>query len=68
MFVNRPKGPLDPDTQAILDSMVKHASFVQAMNDAWLLVSVLTCAAIFCVPFARVQKNMTPKGLRDGSA
>lgn len=67
MFVNRPKGPLDPDTQAILDSMVKHASFVQAMNDAWLLVAVLTCAAIFCVPFARVQKNMAPKDLRDGS-
>jgi DHA2 family multidrug resistance protein len=54
MFVHRPQGPLDPDTQDILDTMVKHASFVQAMNDAWLLVAVLTFAAVFCVPFARV--------------
>jgi DHA2 family multidrug resistance protein len=66
-FLNRPKGPLDPDTQDILAAMVKHASFVQAMNDAWLLVAVLTCAAIFCVPFARVQKSPAPKDLRHGS-
>ena len=57
MFVNRPKGPLDPDTQDLLDAMVKHASFVQAMNDAWLLVAVVTFAAIFCVPFARVVRT-----------
>jgi DHA2 family multidrug resistance protein len=60
LFRNRPSGPLDPDTQAILDSMVKHASFVQAMNDAWLLVAVLTLAAIVCVPFARIARPGAP--------
>jgi DHA2 family multidrug resistance protein len=63
-FLNHPKGPLDPDTQAILDSMVKHASFVQAMNDAWLLVAVLTLAAIFCLPFARVAQTVKPEQAR----
>jgi MFS transporter, DHA2 family, multidrug resistance protein len=53
LFRNRPTGPLDPDTQAILESMVKHTSFVQAMNDAWLLVAALTLAALLSVPFAR---------------
>ncbi len=57
LFRNRPAGPLDPDTEAILQSMVKHASFVQAMNDAWLLVAALTFAALLSVPFARVAER-----------
>jgi DHA2 family multidrug resistance protein len=57
LFRNRPVGPLDPDTQAILASMVKHASFTQAMNDAWWLVAILTFAGLLSVPFARVSRT-----------
>jgi DHA2 family multidrug resistance protein len=54
LFRNRPSGPLDPDTQAILETMVNHAAFVRAMNDAWTLVALLTAAALLALPFARV--------------
>jgi len=57
LFRNRPVGPLDPDTQAILASMVKHASFTQAMNDAWWLIAILTFAGLLSVPFARVSRT-----------
>jgi len=53
LFRNRPAGPLDPDTQGILDVMVRHAAFVRAMNEAWTLVAILTMAALLGLPFVR---------------
>jgi DHA2 family multidrug resistance protein len=46
LFRHRPAGPLDPDTQAILEGMVRHASFARAMNEAWMLLALLTFAAL----------------------
>ena len=56
MFRDRPTGPLDAFSQAILKPMVDHAAFVQAMNDAWALVAILTLLALLSVPFARVPR------------
>jgi hypothetical protein len=36
--------------------MVNRAAFVQAMNDAWAVVAILTLAAVFSVPFARQRR------------
>ncbi len=56
LFRDRPTGPLDAFTQAILKPMVDHAAFAQAMNDAWALVALLTLLALLSVPFARVPR------------
>jgi DHA2 family multidrug resistance protein len=61
LFRNRPAGPLDPDTQGILEVMVRHAAFVRAMNDAWTLVAVLTAAALLALPFARTGPGAAEK-------
>jgi DHA2 family multidrug resistance protein len=46
MFRNRPAGPLDDFTRAILRQMVEHTAFAQAMNEAWGTVAAITVAAI----------------------
>ena len=53
MFVNRPAGPVDAATIALLKPLVEKAALVHAINDAWALVAGLTIAALLCVPFAR---------------
>jgi DHA2 family multidrug resistance protein len=50
LFRNRPAGALDPDTQAILATMVRHAAFVRALNEAWTLAAILTFAALLALP------------------
>jgi DHA2 family multidrug resistance protein len=57
LFLHRPANPLDPDTQGILETLVNHAAFVRAMNDAWTLVAVLTLAALLALPFARIGRK-----------
>ena len=52
-FLNRPPGPLDPDTQAAVEALVEKAALTQAINEAWLMVALLTAAALACIPFAR---------------
>lgn len=53
MFDARPRGPIDPATSAMLEPMVRKLALVQAINEAWLLIAVLTLAALLAVPFAR---------------
>jgi DHA2 family multidrug resistance protein len=53
MFRNRPAGPLDPMTTALLEPMVKNLALVEVINEAWALIAVLTLAALFSLPFAR---------------
>ncbi len=55
MFLSRSTGPIDPETAAILKPMIDHLALVQAINEAWLVVAVLTAAALVCVPFAKAQ-------------
>jgi len=45
--------PLDPEKQALLASLVDRVAFVDAINDAWALVAVLTFAALVFLPLAR---------------
>jgi hypothetical protein len=39
--------------------LVEKAALVQATNEAWIMVAVLTVAALLCMPFAKVvpQRN-----------
>jgi DHA2 family multidrug resistance protein len=53
LFRNRQAGPLDPDTQGILEVMVRHAAFTQAMNEAWAMAAILTTVALFGLVFVR---------------
>ena len=57
MFVARPIGPLDGPTQAMVQSFVEKAALVQAINEAWIMIAVLTTVALLCVPFAKRSLN-----------
>ncbi|OWW04871.1 MFS transporter [Rhizobium sp. R72] len=46
-------GAFNQDTTAILDPLVQTAASVQAINEAWLFVAVLTGCALLFLPFAR---------------
>lgn len=62
MFVTRADGPLDAATTALLSPMVERLALVQAINEAWALVALLTLAALLTVPFARAQTLALGKG------
>ncbi|XUY29750.1 DHA2 family efflux MFS transporter permease subunit [Agrobacterium sp. rho-8.1] len=47
------KGGLDNATMAILDPLIQTAASVQALNEAWMVIAVLTACAILCLPFAK---------------
>jgi len=53
LFQAHGKGPIDADTADMLRPMVQHLALVQAINEAWILVSVLTLLALLTVPFAK---------------
>ena len=53
MLVARPAGPLDGPAQAMVQSLVERAALVQAINEAWIMIAVLTIGALLCVPFAK---------------
>ena len=46
-------GPFDADKTAALDPLVQTAGTVQAINEAWLVVAVLTAFAMLALPFAK---------------
>ena len=45
--------PLDPEKQPLLASLVDRVAFVDAINDAWALVAVMTFVALVFLPLAR---------------
>jgi MFS transporter, DHA2 family, multidrug resistance protein len=53
LFAARPTGPLDAETSAMLQPFVEKAAMVRAINEAWMMIAVLTVAALLCVPFAK---------------
>jgi MFS transporter, DHA2 family, multidrug resistance protein len=59
LLANAPPGPLDTGTQAMLAPLLEKAALTAAINDAWLMIAVLTVAALICVPFARVGQGKT---------
>ncbi len=52
MFQAQGRGPVDADTAAILKPMIEHLALVRAINEAWLLMAILTGLALLCLPFA----------------
>jgi DHA2 family multidrug resistance protein len=45
---------LVPEQQAVLAPLIERAAYVQAVNDAWAWVALITFAVIVVVPFARL--------------
>ncbi len=52
LFLAHGRGPVDVATAAYLKPMVDHLALVQAINEAWRLMAVLTVLALACLPFA----------------
>jgi MFS transporter, DHA2 family, multidrug resistance protein len=46
-------GPIDTVRLALMQPRIEHAAMTQAINEAWLLMAVLTIAAVLLVPWAR---------------
>ena len=44
---------LDPKTGPAIASLVQKEAFVEAINDAWALMALITLAVLFIIPFAR---------------
>jgi MFS transporter, DHA2 family, multidrug resistance protein len=53
LFMNRPAGPLEGPALTMVQSLVEKAALVQAINEAWIMIAVLTIGALLCVPFAK---------------
>jgi DHA2 family multidrug resistance protein len=53
MFMNRPAGPLEGPALTMVQSLVEKAALAQAINEAWIMIAVLTFGALLCVPFAK---------------
>jgi DHA2 family multidrug resistance protein len=53
-----PESLLDPAAQAVLTPLIHKAAFVQAINDAWALVALMTLAVLIVVPFARTTRRL----------
>jgi DHA2 family multidrug resistance protein len=51
--INSNGGVLGPDAIAALDPLVQTAATTQAINEAWLIVAVLTACALLFLPFAK---------------
>jgi DHA2 family multidrug resistance protein len=47
------RGTFDSDTTSLLDPLVQTAATVQALNEAWFIISMLTACGILILPFAR---------------
>jgi MFS transporter, DHA2 family, multidrug resistance protein len=57
VFLLRGPGLFDAVTQNMLKPVIERLALVQAINEAWLMVALLTTAALLCVPFARLQRE-----------
>ena len=53
LFLAQAGQPLDPDAAAFVLPLIEKAALVTAINDAWLLVSLLTLAGFLLVPLVR---------------
>jgi MFS transporter, DHA2 family, multidrug resistance protein len=56
LFADRGPGPIDSITQSILEPMVNRAALVQAINEAWAVIAILTLTAILSIPLARPRR------------
>jgi len=51
-FAARWSQPVSAGTREMLQPLIADAALTQAINDAWVMIAVLTVAALVCVPFA----------------
>ncbi len=52
--------PIDAGTTALLAPLVEKLALVQAINEAWAMIAVLTLAALCTVPFAGPRAAVNP--------
>jgi DHA2 family multidrug resistance protein len=52
VFAERWSQPLNAGARAMLEPLIMDAALTQAINDAWMMIAILTMAAVVCVPFA----------------
>lgn len=52
-FAAHKSGPLDAFTQTLLKPLVEKGALTLAINDAWLMIALLTFAVLIFVPFAK---------------
>jgi hypothetical protein len=45
---------VDPQKRGLVTELVKKAAFVEAINDAWALLAVVTLATVLVIPLARM--------------
>ncbi|MDB5481301.1 MAG: transporter, partial [Caulobacteraceae bacterium] len=57
LFRGQGRGPIDADTAAILKPMIDHLALTRAIDEAWLLMAVLTALAVLALPFARARRR-----------
>jgi DHA2 family multidrug resistance protein len=57
VFAARPPGPLDAATREMLQPLVAKAALVQAINEAWAMVALLTVAGLSCLPLLLLRLN-----------
>jgi DHA2 family multidrug resistance protein len=50
LFHNRPMGPVDPITQALIEPMVRHAALTEACNEAWWALGGLFLLSLLLLP------------------
>jgi DHA2 family multidrug resistance protein len=53
LFHNRPMGPVDPVTQALIEPMVRRAGLTQSCNEAWWILGGLFLLALLLLPAMR---------------
>jgi MFS transporter, DHA2 family, multidrug resistance protein len=53
IFAARATGPLNESARAMLQPLVEKAALVQAINEAWTMIAVLTLGALLCLAFIR---------------
>jgi DHA2 family multidrug resistance protein len=51
LFRDQGRGPIDADTAAMLKPMVDHLALARAIDEAWLLLALLTALAMLSLPF-----------------
>jgi len=56
LFHNRPMGPVDPVTQALIEPMVRRAGLTQSCNEAWWILGGLFLLSLLLLPAMRRQK------------
>jgi DHA2 family multidrug resistance protein len=51
-FLARTAGPVDPRTALLIRPLVERLALAQAINEAWLMLAILTAAALLCLPLS----------------